>query len=82
MPSPNVVNHHQEKNARVLRDAGAAKMLLEGEFTGADLYREVTDLLGDREALAAMHAASETMGVKDATDRICSLVLGLAGQDM
>lgn len=79
VPSPNVVNHHQEKNARVLADAGAAKMLLEGQFDGAALYREVNALISDPAAMAAMHAASARIGVQDATDRICSIVLGLAG---
>ncbi len=78
VPSPNVVNHHQEKNAKVLADAGAARMLLEGRFDGGGLYDTVKSLLDDSEALASMHKASEDMGVKNATDRITSLVLGLA----
>ena len=78
VPSPNVVNHHQEKNAGVLADAGAAKMLLEGQFTGEELYGTVQGLLRDPDALRNMHAASERMGVKDATDRITGIVLGLA----
>lgn len=80
VPSPNVVNHHQEKNAGVLADAGAAVMLLEGEFTGRDLYGTVAGLIGDPAALERMHAASERLGVRDATDRIASIVLGLAEQ--
>ncbi len=78
VPSPNVVNHHQEKNARVLEKAGAARMLLEGKFTGNDLYDAVTALLNDPTAMAKMHVASLKMGVNDATDRITSIVLGLA----
>jgi len=78
VPSPNVVNHHQEKNAGVLAAAGAAKMLLEGEFIGDDLYDTVQALLRDPEALRDMHDASERLGVKDATDRITGIVLGLA----
>lgn len=78
VPSPNVVNHHQEKNARVLADAGAARVLLEGEFTGRELFETVTDLLNDRTELEKMQAAAQRLGVKDATDRITSIVLGLA----
>ena len=80
VPSPNVVNHHQEKNARVLADAGAAKTLREGEFTGRELYDAVTAMLGDPEGLQRMHECSERMGVKNATDRITSIVLELAGK--
>ena len=78
VPSPNVVNHHQEKNAGVLAAAGAAKMLPEGAFSGDDLYDTVQELLCDPAALNEMHAASERLGVKDATDRITAIVLGLA----
>ncbi|MCD8088168.1 MAG: undecaprenyldiphospho-muramoylpentapeptide beta-N-acetylglucosaminyltransferase [Oscillospiraceae bacterium] len=82
VPSPNVVNHHQEKNARVLADAGAARMLLEGEFDGTSLYDEVTGLLHDPQAMVHMHIASRNLGVNDATDRIASIVLGLAQKDI
>ena len=78
IPSPNVVNNHQEKNARVLERAGAVKMLLEGQFDGGALYDTVTGMLGDRPGLARMHEASLRLGVQDATDRIASIVLGLA----
>ena len=33
VPSPNVVNNHQEKNARVLERAGAARVIVEREAT-------------------------------------------------
>lgn len=54
IPSPNVAENHQYKNARVLYDAGAAKLFEESELTdGAKpLIDEVASLLshdGDRE---------------------------------
>ena len=78
VPSPNVVNNHQEKNARVLDKAGAAKMLLEGKFDGDGLFDTVTGLLSAPQALERMRQASRAIGVTDATDRIASIVLGLA----
>lgn len=78
VPSPNVVNNHQEKNARVLAQAGAARMLLEGEFDADALYESVEALLSDRTAAAKMHEASLALGVSDATDRIVSIVFDLA----
>ena len=81
VPSPNVVNNHQENNARVLERAGAARMLLEGKFDGDGLYDSVTGLLYDGAALEKMHKASLEMGVRDATDRIVSMVLGLAQRE-
>lgn len=78
VPSPNVVNNHQENNARVLEKAGAARVMLEGKFDGNGLYDAVTELLYDSAALEKMRKASLSMGVRDATDRIASIVLGLA----
>lgn len=75
---PNVVHNHQEKNARVLERAGAAKVLLEGEATPEKLLETVSELLSDRPALEAMSRAMEDMAVENATDEITSLVLSLA----
>ena len=43
IPSPNVTNHHQEKNARVLEKAGGARVHLEGEFSADSLLQEVRE---------------------------------------
>ena len=76
IPSPNVTNHHQEKNARLLADAGAAEMLLEGSFDTETLYQKALSLLQDREKLAAMGENMKRCGVPDATARITEQILG------
>lgn len=76
VPSPNVTNNHQEKNARVLEAAGAARVRLEGEFTAESLYNEVCALLGDRPELESMSRAMARQGVREATDRIAEIILG------
>lgn len=78
IPSPNVTNNHQEKNARVLERAGGAKVLLEGEFTADTLLGLVTGLLRTPEELARMSEGMRSMGVADATERIADIVLSLA----
>ena len=78
IPSPNVTNNHQEKNARVLAEAGAAKLLLEPDFTADSLLGLVSELLHHPEQLEEMSANMRTLGVKDATGRIAGIVLGLA----
>ena len=78
IPSPNVTNNHQERNARVLERAGGAKVLLEGSFTADDLYNLVSDLLSDGEQLAQMADNMRATGVSDAAERIADLVLELA----
>ena len=78
IPSPNVTNNHQERNARVLEHAGGAKVLLEGAFTADDLFNLVSDLLSDGAQLAQMADNMRAAGVSDAAERIADLVLELA----
>ena len=75
IPSPNVTNQHQEKNAHLLADAGAAVMLLEGEFDAESLFETALSLLRDKARLAEMSANMKRCGVPDATERIADLVL-------
>ena len=77
VPSPNVTDNHQEKNARVLEKAGGARVFLEGEFDAASLLDEVRGLLEERESLNKMSEAMYALSVRDATDRICDQVLKL-----
>ncbi len=77
VPSPNVTDNHQEKNARVLEKAGGARVLLEGEFDAASLLEEVQKLLNDRGSLQNMAAAMHSLSVSDATERICDQILSL-----
>ena len=79
VPSPNVTNNHQEKNARVLEHVGGAKVLLEGEFTAESLLGEVRALLSAPETLAEMAKNMQSAGVADATERITRMVLEMAG---
>ena len=80
VPSPNVTNNHQEKNARVLEAAGGARVLLETEFTADSLLGLVSELLHHGETLEEMSANMRALGVTDATDRIADIVLGLAAK--
>jgi UDP-N-acetylglucosamine--N-acetylmuramyl-(pentapeptide) pyrophosphoryl-undecaprenol N-acetylglucosamine transferase len=75
VPSPNVTNNHQEKNARVLERAGGAVVLLEGEFDAGSLLSEVQTLLKDEEKLASMGSAMRTLAVPDACERIVGIIL-------
>lgn len=79
VPSPNVTDNHQEKNARVLERAGGAKVLLEGEFDEHALLASVRELLRDGERLDAMSGAMSALSRRDAADSICSLILDLLG---
>ena len=77
VPSPNVTDNHQEKNARVLERAGGAKVLLEGEFTAESLYEDVCALLKDEAQLESMAANMRSVAVDDAVEKISSIILEL-----
>jgi len=75
VPSPNVTNNHQEKNARVLEHAGGAVVLLESEFDADSLLQEVQNLLKDEEKLADMGDAMRSLAVPGACERIADMIL-------
>ena len=80
VPSPNVVHNHQERNARVLERAGAARVLLESDATAQTLFDTITGLLNDPEALEEMSEKMRSLAVDNATEEITSIVLSLAGR--
>jgi UDP-N-acetylglucosamine--N-acetylmuramyl-(pentapeptide) pyrophosphoryl-undecaprenol N-acetylglucosamine transferase len=80
VPSPNVTNNHQEKNARLVERAGGAKVLLEGEFDEKRFLEEIRALLRDPERLDSMSKAMRGLAVPDALERIVDAVLEYAGK--
>ena len=68
---------HQTFNARKLASAGAAVMLEERELSGASLASTLGALLADPARLAAMGAASRSLGRPEAAARIADLCLEL-----
>lgn len=78
VPSPNVTNNHQDKNARVLEKAGAAVVIPESEITEDKLLGSVSLLLSRPDTLAAMSEQMKKIGIGDATDRIADIILDLA----
>ncbi|MDD3164370.1 MAG: UDP-N-acetylglucosamine--N-acetylmuramyl-(pentapeptide) pyrophosphoryl-undecaprenol N-acetylglucosamine transferase [Oscillospiraceae bacterium] len=78
VPSPNVADNHQEKNARVLESRGAAMVLRENECDGDRLFAAAQALLSQPEKTDAMRKALSKMAVLDATERIYRVILELA----
>ncbi|MGM9662967.1 MAG: undecaprenyldiphospho-muramoylpentapeptide beta-N-acetylglucosaminyltransferase [Oscillospiraceae bacterium] len=77
VPSPNVTNNHQEKNARVLAEAGGAELLLESESSGKKLFELTASILKDERRRQEMSRAMLGLGVPGAAELICETVLGL-----
>ena len=78
IPSPNVTDNHQEKNARIVADRGGCVLLLEKECTGQRLFEEVEALLADEGRCRAMRKALMDSSMPDSADRICDIITELA----
>jgi len=78
IPSPNVTDNHQEKNARVISDKGGAVLLLEKDCTPQRLYEEIKAILSDKQRQDTMSMALRSACVLDSAERICNILEGLA----
>ena len=78
VPSQNVTGNHQEKNARVLEDAGAAAVVREADCDGRSLYETAKAILSDPERTGGMRTAARGMAVVDAAERIYQTAIELA----
>jgi UDP-N-acetylglucosamine--N-acetylmuramyl-(pentapeptide) pyrophosphoryl-undecaprenol N-acetylglucosamine transferase len=74
VPYPFATADHQRKNAQEMVAGGAALLVDDAELDGALLARLTVELLGDRERLAAMAAASATLGRPDAAQRVADQI--------
>lgn len=77
VPSPNVAHNHQEYNARVLADAGAAVLLREEESTGDKLYAAAREILEDPDRRRRMSASMAALGTIDAAEKIYAALMAL-----
>jgi UDP-N-acetylglucosamine--N-acetylmuramyl-(pentapeptide) pyrophosphoryl-undecaprenol N-acetylglucosamine transferase len=80
IPYPHASGDHQAANARWMADAGAAVVLNDAGLTPTALRTTVDGLLGDRDRLAAMAAASKRLARPDAAQAIAGEVLAAAGR--
>ena len=78
VPSPYVTNNHQYKNAKVIENAGGAKIFEEGKFEPAELLAEVQRILKSPDELNNMSLAMEKLAMPKALDIITEKVLELA----
>lgn len=74
IPSPNVTNNHQEKNARVLAEKDGAVLMLENECTAEAVMEQLQQLLADPQRREQMGKTLRGMVRLDSTERICDIV--------
>ena len=78
IPSPNVTDNHQEKNARAIADRGGAVLLLEKDCTPQVMYETMKEILSDRQRRDQMTTALRGACVLDSAERICDILEALA----
>lgn len=80
IPSPNVTDNHQEKNARALEKEGAAVVILEQDCTAQVLMEQIQKLLDDKACYSRMQKALQRMVVPDSAERLCAIMEKLAAK--
>ena len=79
IPSPNVTDNHQEKNARAIAQRGGAVVVLEADCTAEALEETIGQILADEAHYEEMCAAMRASCVPDSTQRICDIMEQLIG---
>ncbi|MGX6993808.1 UDP-N-acetylglucosamine--N-acetylmuramyl-(pentapeptide) pyrophosphoryl-undecaprenol N-acetylglucosamine transferase, partial [Vagococcus penaei] len=77
IPSPNVTNDHQTKNAQSLVKRGASVLLADGTLTSKQLIDEIDQIMLNEELRLDMAKASKAEGIPDANDRLYNLIKSL-----
>ncbi len=76
-PYPYATANHQEKNARSLEKAGAARVVLDRDLNGQTLFDEVVKLIYNPAALERMGERSRSFGRPEAAKKIANLILSI-----
>ena len=79
IPLPTAADDHQRHNAETLANAGAARLLPQGELTGERLAQEVALLLSNCVLLAQMGAAARRSAHPHAAAEIAAMAARIAG---
>jgi UDP-N-acetylglucosamine--N-acetylmuramyl-(pentapeptide) pyrophosphoryl-undecaprenol N-acetylglucosamine transferase len=76
VPLPTAADQHQLRNAQALEKAGAARLVLDSEMTGARLVEEVAKLAGDPGPLEKMGQAARALARPGADARAADVLEG------
>ena len=70
IPFPFATENHQEYNARVLENAGAARVILDKDLNAEILTETLHDMLSDKNKLIQMGQNAKKIAIPDTLDRI------------
>jgi UDP-N-acetylglucosamine--N-acetylmuramyl-(pentapeptide) pyrophosphoryl-undecaprenol N-acetylglucosamine transferase len=75
VPLPIATDDHQTKNAAVMVDAGAARLIQERYLTPESLSHTIAELIADRARLLRLAEAARNSRVTDAAERLADLCI-------
>jgi UDP-N-acetylglucosamine--N-acetylmuramyl-(pentapeptide) pyrophosphoryl-undecaprenol N-acetylglucosamine transferase len=81
IPLPTAADDHQRRNAEVMAQAGAARVLLEQDLTEALLEGTLSDLLTQPAKLRGMAENAKALARPDAAQKIARMAMALARGD-
>ena len=70
IPLPNVSNNHQEYNAKVLENVGAAKIILNKDLTANILNSKIDEIIINKENMLDMGNKAKKIAVNNVEDKI------------
>lgn len=70
IPLPNVSNNHQEYNAKVLENVGAAKIILNKDLTANILNSKIDEIIINKENMLDMGNKAKKIAVSNVEDKI------------
>lgn len=79
VPFPFAADNHQQKNAEALVNAGAARMVLDRDMNGRQLFEQVSAFIKDRDSLTNLGLAARRLAKPGAAARAAE-VLELVGR--
>jgi UDP-N-acetylglucosamine--N-acetylmuramyl-(pentapeptide) pyrophosphoryl-undecaprenol N-acetylglucosamine transferase len=78
IPLPTAADDHQRKNAEALERAGAARMILQKDLTGAGLAKQIIELIESPAELTEMEASARKLARQDAAEVTVNIIEELA----
>ncbi len=70
VPLPNVSNNHQEYNAKVLQNIGAAKIILNQDLTSDALNKQIEEIVQDEKEMQTMGKNAKKIAVSNVEEKI------------
>lgn len=78
IPFPYAADDHQLRNAEQFRDAGAALLFTDREWTGEKMFEVIRELSGEKDRLRKMSDAARTLSHQGAAGRAADILEGVA----